>query len=141
MKIERPKVGVNVFVIKDNKLLLGKGKNVFGDGYWGLPGGHLEGGESMTGGAKRELKEETGLTADKLTFLNVINDPPIDEGGHYVHVGFLAEDVQGEPRLTEPDKCSELKWFDLNDLPQEEEIFIGHRKQIAAFLNKIVFVD
>ncbi len=52
---ERPTfpVGVNVFVIKDGKLLLGKRKNISGDGEWGLPGGHLEKNEKMEDGATR----------------------------------------------------------------------------------------
>lgn len=57
------KIGVNIFVIKDEKLLLGKRKNVYGDGSWALPGGHLEHGEEIKHAGKRELFEETNLTA------------------------------------------------------------------------------
>ena len=35
MEKQRHKIGVNVFVIRDNKLLLGKRKRVVGDGQWG----------------------------------------------------------------------------------------------------------
>jgi 8-oxo-dGTP diphosphatase len=137
----RPKIGVNVFVVKDNKLLLGKRKNTVGDGYWGLPGGHLELMESLTAGAKRELEEETGLTADRLVFSHIINDPLPEEGTHYIHIDFLAEGVHGEAKVMEPEKCAEWKWFDLNNLPPYDEIFLGHRKIIPAFINKITFID
>lgn len=141
MEKQRPKIGVNVLVVKNNKLLLGKRKNTVGDGFWGLPGGHFEWMESLTIGAKRELEEETGLIADKLIFLHIINDPMPEKGTHYVHINFLAEDVHGEAKVMEPDKCYEWKWFDLNNLPSREEIFLGHRKIIPAFLNKIIFID
>jgi 8-oxo-dGTP diphosphatase len=133
----RPKVAVNVFVVKDNKLLLGKRKGT-GDGFWGLPGGHLEYMETLVTGAKRELLEETGLTAD-LTFENIISDPMKDDNTHYIHINFLAHNVANEPKLMEPNKCYEWKWFPMNELP--ENIFCGHKKIIPAFLSKTIFVD
>lgn len=47
-------IGVNVILKKDDKILLGKRINIAGHGMWGVPGGHLEPGESITDGAKRE---------------------------------------------------------------------------------------
>ena len=138
MDKQRPKVGVNVIVVKDNMLLLGQRRNTAGDGDWGLPGGHLEFGESAIDGAKRELLEETGLTAN-LEFTNIVNDPLVDKNTHYIHLNFLASNVVGEPTLVEPEKCYEWKFFPLNDLPLN--IFIGHAKIIPAFINKFTFVD
>ncbi len=131
------RIGVNVFVLRSNKLLLGKRKGV-GEGSWGLPGGHFEYGESMIGAAKRELLEETSLRAKNLSFLHIVNDPRKDDR-HYVHICFLANDVEGEPQVTEPEKCYEWKWFDLSELPKE--IFIGHQRLIPAFLKKEIFLD
>ncbi len=131
-------VGVNIFVVKDGKLLLGKRKNVYGAGTWGLPGGHLEFGEKMEKAAARELKEETGIKAKKLTFLNLINDLHDDQ--HYLQIGFLVQGVENiEPILKEPDKTEEWKWFDLDNLP--EEIFPSHIKQIQAFREKKYFLE
>jgi len=137
-KYEKFYVGVNVFVVKDNKLLLGKRKNVYGAGFWGLPGGHLEHKESMKVAAERELKEETGLCAVEFEFVNLVNDTRQDE--HYLQVGFLAKNVDaGNVELREPDKCEEWKWFDLDNLPKN--IFVGHIEQIKAFKEKKYFVD
>lgn len=138
MDKQRPKVSANIFVIRDNKLLLGKRKNSAGDGFWGLPGGHIEYMESLTEGAQRELKEETGLIAD-LIFRGVVSNPLKDDGTHYVHINFLAQNVIGEPELTEPNKCYGWEWFHLDNLP--DDIFIGHKKDIPAFLNNEIFVD
>lgn len=138
MEDKKTRVAVNVFVLRGNELLLGKRKNTAGDGDWGLPGGHLEYQESLVEGAKRELLEETGLNAN-LVLESVVNDPLREEDTHYLHINFLAKDVSGEPELKEPGKCYEWGWFSLNDLP--DNIFIGHKKIIPAFLNKINFVD
>jgi 8-oxo-dGTP diphosphatase len=135
----RPKIAVNIFVIRDNKILLGMRKNTAGDGDWGLPGGHLEFMEHLSEGAKRELEEETGLKTNDLSFLQMINDPRTEDNTHYLHVNFITKDFEGEPRLMEPDKCYEWKWFDLNSLPKN--IFIGHRRCIPAFFDKVPFLD
>jgi 8-oxo-dGTP diphosphatase len=130
-------IGTNVFAIQDGKLLLGQRKNCVGEGEWGLPGGHLEYHENMEDAAARELLEETSLVAGKLTFVNIVNDNKRNDGGHYVQVGFKAEDLKGEVKLMEPERCSEWKWFPLNALP--ENIFFGHKKQVEIFLKNIQF--
>jgi len=132
-------IGINVFVIKDNQLLLGKRKNVYGTGTWGLPGGHLETGEAMKDAAARELMEETGLSAKSFDFSNVVNDRSRSTGGHYVQIGFVAHNVAGEPKVNEPDRCEEWGWFGLDDLPKE--LFPPHIIQIENFLQKLKFND
>ena len=131
-------IGVNLFLVRDEKLLLGQRKNCFGEGDWGLPGGHLEFGESMQEGVRRELREETGLEIGDMTFSNMVNGP--QGGKHYIQVGFIAHNVQGEPELKEPDRCAEWRWCALTDLPKN--IFVGHQKQVEAFLKgDVQFVD
>ena len=137
--MERPSfpVGVNVIVVRDGKLLLGLRKNVFGDGTWGLPGGHLEDRESMKDAATRELMEETGLEASNLIFSNLVNN--VQRERHYLQVGFVAEEVNGEASLMEPDRCSEWRWFNLGELP--ENIFFGHEQQIELYKRGEKFTD
>lgn len=130
-------VGVNVFLIEAGSLLLGLRRGIFGDGTWGLVGGHLEPGEGMMEGAARELAEETGLKALKLSFTNLVNDRSSNE--HYIQVGFKVEEYSGEPKILEPDRCSELKFFPLNSLPKN--IFPPHQNQINLFLDNKVFND
>jgi len=123
------RVGVNAFVVRDGKLLLGQRKGGNSDGAWGMPGGHLEDKESMLEAAARELAEETGLRASTLQFILLVNNRQRDR--HYIQTGFLAEGVRGEPELKEPELCYEWRWCDLDNLP--EPIFIGHQKLIELY--------
>ena len=96
-------IGVNDLVIRSNKILLGKRKGVFGDGEYGLPGGHLEFHENMEKAVARELFEETGMIADSFTFSNIFNNPLGEK--HYLQIGFIANNPQGEPINKELEKC------------------------------------
>ncbi len=116
---DRPKVGLGVIVLKENKVLLLKRKGSHGAGEWSFPGGHLEFFETFEECAKRETKEETGLEID------VINKEPIaitndffkKEKKHYITLYIEAKYISGEPRILEPEKCEEIGWFDWGYLP------------------------
>lgn len=126
------RIGAAVFVIRNGALLLGKRKNTYGDGDWGLPGGHLEYGEKLVDCARRELSEEVGITAggNDLALTAIVDDPRSDQ--HYLHVAFTYNSVEDEIRLMEPDKCEEWKFFPAHELPTN--IFIGHKRIIETFL-------
>lgn len=130
-------VGVNVFVVRDGMLLLGKRSTGLGDGHWGLPGGHVEKNELFFNTARRELLEETGLEAGSFSFINVVNHPRPGLDKHYVQIAMQAHGVTGEPKLLEPHACYEWKWFPLANLP--EPLFFGHRLQIELFIKKEYF--
>ncbi len=130
------KIGCEIFVIKEGKLLFGIRKNIYGDGSWGLPGGHLEYGEKLVDAAKRELEEETGIKNVDLILTNIVDDPREDQ--HYLHVAFKLDNYKGDVELKEPEKCEEWKFFPLDSLP--ENIFIGHRKIIGTFLKDKLYL-
>jgi 8-oxo-dGTP diphosphatase len=101
-----PKIVTSVFVFNDKRqLLMGKRIEEFGYGMWCMPGGKLEWGETLQGCAKRELKEETGITAENLEYLHLVSD--IEKKTHFVHADFIVKKWRGVPKLTEPDKFSE----------------------------------
>ena len=132
-------VVINVLVVRNNTILLGKRKNVIGDGTWGIPGGHLESGEHIINAGRRELTEESGLTAGRLEFVSLLNMPYVRERGHYLQIGLLAHDVTGEPQVREPGRCSTWQWFNLDRLP--ENIFAGHGNLITAWRDRTYFRD
>ncbi len=107
-----------LFLIKDGKILLQRRYNTgFEDGNYGVPAGHLDGGETAREGCAREIKEEIGITI-------------VPEDLEVVHVMFrkaskderidffmVASNYEGEIVNTEPEKCDDLSWFALDDLP------------------------
>lgn len=112
---KRPKVGVGILIIKDNKLLMGKRKGVYGKGTYGTSGGHLEYGETPEEAITREVMEETGLIVKSLTFICVSNNIFYDH--HYIDISFLGEVKDGEPQLKEPEVIESWEWHDLDNLP------------------------
>ena len=91
------------------------------DGYWSLPAGHVEAGESAIAACVREAAEEIGVVVrpDDLVPLCTVHrtggtGQQVDER---VDFFFATEVWSGEPTNLEPDKCAELAWFALKDLP------------------------
>ncbi len=95
-----PRIGVGAVVVRDNTVLLVLRKYPPFPGYWSIPGGHVEPGESILEAARRELLEETGIEAKPLGVID-IHELIIHEDGvfrHYVILDVLMEYVSGEPR-------------------------------------------
>jgi 8-oxo-dGTP diphosphatase len=113
---QRPTVGVQAAVFRGSEVLLQRRANVFGAGTWGLPGGHLEFGESFECAASRELSEECGLEAVELRTVLPHNTPY--KQTHYVQIAVEVLDWRGEPEIREPDRCTGLQFFPLSRLPR-----------------------
>jgi 8-oxo-dGTP diphosphatase len=115
---QRPKIGIGVY-IKNSKgeILLMKRKGKHGGETWCPPGGHLEMGESFLDCARRETKEEVGLEVEDVEVIGAVNNI-FSQEVHYVNVDVIAKGVLGEPKIMEPEKCSEIAWFALNNLPK-----------------------
>lgn len=117
MEKERPKIGIGVYIVNNkNELLLMLRKGVKGAGKWSPPGGHLEIGEEFFDTVKRETKEEVGIDVFEAEFLALGNNIMPDR--HYVNIDFLVLKYSGSPHNLEPEKCAEIRWFSLANLPQ-----------------------
>jgi 8-oxo-dGTP diphosphatase len=118
MESPRPKVGIGIFLMKGNSILLGIREGSHGEGEYALPGGHLELQETFEGCVLRELAEEVGpdLKVKAPRFLCVTNLRKY-KPKHYVDVGMLAEWVSGDPQVMEPDKINSWQWYNLDSLP------------------------
>lgn len=89
------------------------------DDHWAAAAaGHVERGETAYDAAHREAAEELGISgADlrfELTMQRTRHDLAIDER---VDFFFTARTWTGEPRIVEEEKCAELRWCPLHDLP------------------------
>jgi 8-oxo-dGTP diphosphatase len=85
------------------------------EGCWALPGGHVDAGEQIDLAARRELTEETGLTADRLTFIGAYAEPGRDPRGRYVTFAYMSC-VSGLPQPTAGDDAVEARWMPVYDL-------------------------
>lgn len=91
-----------------------KKKNDMNKDKWLGVGGKLEAGESPFDCAKREIKEETGLTVDKLRYHGIITFVSDLYGTEYMHL-FSANEFEGEIDYN----CDEgtLEWVKIEDVP------------------------
>jgi len=126
------KVGIAVVLIRENgKILVGKRKNTSaGEGYWGLPGGRMDRGETPSETAIRETFEETCIIVHDLEYFDYTNDIFKEEDEHWITMYFISRNFTGEARIMEPNKCSEWRWVDTDDLP--EPIFCAWKEKLSC---------
>ncbi|MCX5385607.1 NUDIX domain-containing protein [Streptomyces sp. NBC_00083] len=105
----------------DRVVLLQRGEHAkFGRGLWDLPVGKSEPGEPITATAVRELHEETGLTVrpEDLHVAHIVHGAwGVEAPNGYVTVVFSARTWTGEPENREPGKHAQVRWTDVNALP------------------------
>jgi len=90
---------------------------------WGVPGGMMEPGERPEETARRETREETGLTPGELTFFGVFSGPeyfyryPNGDEVYNVSIIYTAQDVKGAVSV-DPAEHSRMAFFPLDHLPE-----------------------
>lgn len=129
-------VGAVTIIIKDNNILLQKRKST-SYGMWGLPGGLMELGESTEETARREIYEETGLTAGKLHLIDVFsgadNFLKISNGDecYFVTVAYYTQDITGTIKIDEKESLA-FQYFPIDGLP--DNTVKSHRRMIERFI-------
>jgi len=108
---------VHLFLIRGNQILLLRRFNTgYEDGNYSVPAGHLDGREQVSAAASREAREEIGveIAPHDIEVVGVMHRLSNDE-----RIDFFVASTHwtGEPFNREPDKCDELLWADLNQLP------------------------
>ena len=130
---------VYLILIHNGQVLLSRRFNTgYEDGKYGLVAGHMDGNESPTTAMIREAREEVGLKlqARDLQMVHVMHRKQEDER---IDFFFTASKWEGEPVNMEPDRCDDLSWFPLSELPTNIIPFI----QIALthFKNKETYSE
>src|SRR5262249_10856561 len=99
---QRPQLAVSAVIFRDGKVLLLRRAKSRGHGFWSLPGGRVEFGESLHTALIREVDEEAGLKIDIVALAGwreVL--PGAGGGGHYLIMSFAARWSANDPRLNE----------------------------------------
>lgn len=104
---------VLAFIHKDNKILLINKKQGLGKGLINGPGGHIELEETAVEAAKREVKEETGLTCGALEFKGMLHFQFKDGTSIIGHV-FIGNEAEGD--LQESEETSPF-WCNDDEIP------------------------
>lgn len=110
-----PQLAASASIFRDGKVLLVRRAREPAKGFYSLPGGRVEFGESLVVALTREVMEETGLTIDIVAlsgFREIL--PGATVAGHYLIMSFAAHWVSGEPLLN--DELDDFLWLPPDDL-------------------------
>ena len=109
---QRPILGVGALIFRDDSILLVQRAKEPLKGYWSLPGGVLETGESLAEGIMREVREETGLEVEPLAVLEIFERIIRDAEGrpeyHYVLIDYICRVTGGH--LAAADDACRVEW-------------------------------
>ena len=111
---QRPILGVGAIVIDSGRVLLVERGREPLRGFWSLPGGVLEVGETLADGVQRETMEETGLAIELVSVVEIFERIMRDADGkceyHYVLVDYLCRPAGGT--LAPADDVSRAAWVE-----------------------------
>jgi len=106
----RPQLAVSAAIFRDDRILLVRRARSPANGFYSLPGGRVEFGETLHTALHREVLEETALEIEIVGLAGwreVL--PTTSGGGHYLIMSFAARWIRGEPRLN--DELDDFKWL------------------------------
>jgi len=131
-------IGTCAVIINSQKqVLLGKRKNSYKAGLYGLPGGRIELNEPIATAIAREVDEEIGIKYLSFTFVGVVREN--QETYDFIHFVFSAQISNQEPMLCEPDKCEGWVWVDMaSDLTK---VLPGHKAGIEMYKTNDYLTD
>lgn len=136
-KAQAIRPSVSAVVVRDGRLLLQQRAD---SGEWGLPGGSVEIGETVTAAVQREVWEETGFEVAVDRLVGVYSDPrfqvvryPDGRVWHYVNLCFACDLRGGQPR-PQPTETLDLAWFAPDALPPD--LVPVHRPRIEDALTR-----
>jgi 8-oxo-dGTP diphosphatase len=117
----RPALTVDVVGLTDEAvprvLLIQRKADPFA-GRWALPGGFVDENEPLDAAARRELREETGIAADRLEQVMACGDPGRDPRGWTVTVVHQTVVKADAVRPQAADDAAEVGWHPFDKLPE-----------------------
>jgi len=119
-------VAVHLFLINENKVLLLRRYNTgYEDGNYSVVAGHIDGGEDVFTAMIREAKEEAGIdiSVDNLEVVQVMHRKKEHE--ERIDYFFKCSKWNGNTQIMENDKCDELKWVEIDNLPKNTVDYVN----------------
>jgi len=117
---------VAAVLVDGDRILLVKRGHPPAAGKWSLPGGAVEPGERLAEAARRELREETGLEAEPLGVLWVLNNVVFDSAGrakyHYLIVDILFDSGSVRGELRAGGDAAEARWIPIDEVLNREDV-------------------
>ena len=116
-----------------DRILLIKRDTLPFKGYWALPGGRAEPGETVEHTIVREVKEETGLDVEIVRKIGEYHERGTKDGVEYDYspACFLAKVICGEIRR-QPSEIEEIRLFSLSEIP--ENLAFVHNQMVKDYL-------
>lgn len=118
----------------NNKILLVKRGTVVFKGYWALPGGRVDAGETVEQAVIREVKEETGLHVKVVRKIGEYHETGVQDGIEYNYyvACFLVRPTGGKIKGQEKE-IEEIRLVDLKDIP--EKLAFEHSSMIRDYIS------
>ncbi len=132
-----PQLAVSAAIFRDGKILLVRRARSPAKGFYSLPGGRVEFGETLHVALHREVAEETALKieiVDLAAWREVV--PGTTGGGHYLIMSFAARWTSGEVVLN--DELDDYKWLPPDALGELrltsglQEVILSARRLLGA---------
>ncbi len=128
---------------KGNKIFMMRRFNTgYHDGEYGLIAGHIEQHETAKENIVREAMEEAGIKIDakNLKLVHILHRPSdMNKGERRMDFFWLTDKWQGELKITEPDKCDDMGWFDMSKLPKKTIHYVNHT--LSCIKKKIIYSE
>lgn len=141
MRQNFPYVGASyLFLIQDEKILLQRRfQTGFEDGNYGVPSGHLDGGETAREGGAREMHEELGITIDPqdLNVVHVMHRKAAED--ERIDFFVVATKYEGTIVNNEPHKCDDLQFFPFEELPSNTVDYV--RQAIERYRSGVFYSE
>ena len=131
MKYKPVKTTVGAVIEGPKGILLALRNHSPFEGFWCLPGGHIEFGEEVEAALYREIREETGLSITTHRFLGYFTEYLPELDWHAVALMFV---VQAEGKeIRQESEVKELRWFGRSELSGMELAF-RHSEVVGRYL-------
>ena len=130
-------VPTNGLIVQNEKgeILLVKRKSNPKKGFWDVPGGFVDFGETLEESFQREIQEELGVKPKNLCYLLSTADRYLYKGINYHTLAFLFTGTVNRKKIKVHDDITEVKYFPKNKIPFSRIAFEGVKRGIRYFLS------